>query len=258
MDYQDLTYVLEDGVGLITLNRPKVMNSLTNRMRQELADALRRAGAEARVVVLTGEGRAFCAGQDLAEVPTDGSWDVAASLREGYNPVVAAIVDCPVPVIAAVNGVAAGAGANIALAADVVIASEAAIFLQAFTKIGLVPDAGGSYTLPRQIGLARAMGHALFAEPITARQAADWGMIWQAVPPEEFEATWRARADALAKGPTQAYRLVKQAMRASGGNDLATQLELEANLQAEAAATQDCAEGIAAFLAKRPAKFQGR
>lgn len=257
MNYETIRYELEGGIALVTLNRPKVMNSLTAQMRGELLAAVQRAETEARVLVLTGEGRAFCAGQDLADVPQGGGWDVAATLREEYNPLILALKACRLPVIAAVNGVAAGAGANLALAADVVIADEAAIFLQAFTRIGLIPDAGGSHSLPRLIGRARAMGHALFAEPVTARQAADWGMIWEAVPSADFAAAWRARAEALAKGPTRAYALLKQAMEAGEGHDLAAQLDLEARLQAEAAATSDAAEGIAAFLGKRSAAFTG-
>ena len=258
MTYETIRYDLEGGIALVTLNRPKVMNSLTKTMRAELLAALERAETEARVVVLTGEGRAFCAGQDLADVPRDGSWNSAVSLREEYNPLILKMKALSLPVIAAVNGVAAGAGANLALAADVVIADEAAIFLQAFTRIGLIPDAGGSHSLPRLVGRARAMGHALFAEPVTGRQAADWGMIWEAVPTAEFAAHWRARAAQLAAGPTLAYGMVKQAIQASEGNDLAQQLDLEAELQGRASASGDAAEGVAAFLAKRPAVFTGR
>ena len=161
------------------------------------------------------------------------------------------------PVIAAVNGVAAGAGANLALACDLVIAAESATFLQAFTRIGLMPDAGGTFWLPRQVGQARAMGAMLLAEPIPAAQAADWGMIWEAVPDAEFETRWRARAAALAAGPTVALAAVKRALRASPGNTLPAQLALEARLQGQCGATQDFREGVAAFLEKRPARFRG-
>ncbi|MBW6506316.1 MAG: enoyl-CoA hydratase/isomerase family protein, partial [Rhodobacteraceae bacterium] len=170
----------------------------------------------------------------------------------------AAMHACPVPVIAAVNGVAAGAGANLALAADVVIAAESAGFIQAFTRIGLLPDAGGTWVLPRLVGQARAMGAALFAERISARQAADWGMIWEAVPDAEFDHHWRARAAQLAKGPTLAYRAVRKAMQAGAANSLPVQLALEAQLQGELGASHDFAEGVAAFLGKRPAVFEGR
>ena len=169
-----------------------------------------------------------------------------------------AIYDCPIPTIAAVNGAAAGAGANLALACDVVIAARSAVFIQAFARIGLIPDAGGTYWLPRQIGFARAMGAALFAEPVTADDAAAWGMIWQAVPDDDFAAAVAARAAQLARGPTAAYRLIKRALRASLGNDLAAQLALEAALQGEAGRTRDFREGVAAFIEKRPARYEGR
>jgi 2-(1,2-epoxy-1,2-dihydrophenyl)acetyl-CoA isomerase len=214
--------------------------------------------AQARVVVLTGVGRAFCSGQDLSDLTLGGGADPERTLREEYEPMLRAIVECPVPVIAAVNGMAAGAGASLALAADVVIAAEAAVFLQAFTRIGLLPDAGGTWHLPRQIGLARAMGAALFAERVSARQAMDWGMIWEAVADDRFEGHWRARAAQLAQGPTLAYGAVKQALRASFGNDLDAQLALEARLQGVCGRSADCAEGVAAFVAKRPARFTGR
>jgi 2-(1,2-epoxy-1,2-dihydrophenyl)acetyl-CoA isomerase len=169
-----------------------------------------------------------------------------------------AIRDCQVPVIAAVNGVAAGAGANLALACDVVIAAEEASFVQAFTRIGLVPDAGGTWTLPRQVGMARAMGAMLFADKVSARQAADWGMIWEAVPGADFVAHWRARAGALAAGPTVAYRGVKSALNASADATLDEQLALEARLQAECGRTADFREGVAAFTEKRAPRFTGR
>ena len=203
MDYETITYALTDDVALITLNRADKMNALTTQMRAELTHAVTEGGRAARVVVLTGAGRAFCSGQDLAD-RAGGVADLEKTLREEYAPLLRAIINCPVPTIAAVNGPAAGAGANIALAADVVFASESAYFMQAFTRIGLIPDAGGTYALPRQMGMAKAMGAALFADKITARQADDWGMIWQAVPDAEFDAHWRAKATQLAAGPTAA------------------------------------------------------
>lgn len=258
MAYQTITVSVADEIGLITLDRPAVMNALSSVMRAELLEAVLDVGASARVLVLTGAGRAFCSGQDLADTTLVGPLDMERILREEYEPLLRAIYDCPIPTIAAVNGAAAGAGANLALAADVVIACASASFIQAFTRIGLIPDAGGTYWLPRQSGVARAMGAALFADRITAAQAADWGMIYEAVPDEGFAAHWRGRAAALAVGPTAAYRAVKTALRASFENDLATQLALEAHLQGECGRTLDFREGVSAFLEKRPPRFQGR
>lgn len=258
MSDDPVIYALSDGVAVITLNRPEVMNALSAALRSALLAALRRAGAEARVIVLTGAGRAFCSGQDLIDASTLAASDFERVLNDEYVPLIRAITEAPMPVIAAVNGAAAGAGANLALACDVVIAAQSASFIQAFTRIGLMPDAGGTYWLPRQVGMARAMGAALFAEKITARQAADWGMIWEAVPDDSFAAHVAARAAHLARGPALALRAVKQALRASPDNDLGQQLALEARLQGQLGATQDLAEGVAAFLAKREPKFGGR
>lgn len=257
MDYETITYALTDDVALITLNRADKMNALTTQMRAELTYAVTEGGRAARVVVLTGAGRAFCSGQDLAD-RAGGVADLEKTLREEYAPLLRAIINCPVPTIAAVNGPAAGAGANIALAADVVFASESAYFMQAFTRIGLIPDAGGTYALPRQMGMAKAMGAALFADKITARQADDWGMIWQAVPDAEFDAHWRAKAAQLAGGPTAAYAEAKKAIRASWDNGLEDQLSLEAQAQGRCGKSQDFAEGVTAFTQKRSPKFQGR
>ncbi|OYX41817.1 MAG: 2-(1,2-epoxy-1,2-dihydrophenyl)acetyl-CoA isomerase [Rhodobacterales bacterium 32-67-9] len=258
MSYETIRYEETGGIAVITLDREAVMNALNRAMRAEITEAVTRAAATARVIVLTGLGRAFCSGQDLSDPAVAGGFDVARVLAEEYEPMLRAIVSAPVPVIAAVNGTAAGAGANLALAADVVIAAESASFIQAFTRIGLIPDAGGTHVLPRTIGMARAMGAALFAEKVSARQAADWGMIWEAVSDEGFEAHWRARAAALAGGPTAAFVRIKTALRASFGNGLDAQLALEARLQGECGRTEDFREGVAAFLEKRPARFQGR
>jgi 2-(1,2-epoxy-1,2-dihydrophenyl)acetyl-CoA isomerase len=258
MTYQTITVTVHNGIGTLTLNRPEVMNALSSLMRAEMLAAVQELSQSVRVLVLTGTGRGFCSGQDLQDAMALGQLDLGRILAEEYEPLLNAIYDCPIPTIAAVNGAAVGAGANLALAADVVIATESASFVQAFTRIGLIPDAGGTYWLPRQIGMARAMGAALFADKINARQAADWGMIYECVADEGFAAHVAARAGALAQGPTTAYRLVKQALRASPGNDLPTQLALEARLQSEAGATEDFREGVAAFLQKRPARFTGR
>lgn len=257
MDYETITYALTDDIALITLNRADKMNALTTQMRAELTHAVTEGGREGRVVVLTGAGRAFCSGQDLAD-RAGGVADLEKTLREEYAPLLRAIINCPVPTIAAVNGPAAGAGANIALAADVVFASERAYFMQAFTRIGLIPDAGGTYALPRQMGMAKAMGAALFADKITARQADDWGMIWQAVPDSEFDAHWRAKAAQLASGPTAAYAETKKTIRASWDNGLEDQLSLEAEAQGRCGKSHDFAEGVTAFTQKRSPKFQGR
>jgi len=258
MAYTTISSETHAGVTVVTLNRPEVMNALNTQMRAELADAVRRAGQAARVVVLTGAGRAFCSGQDLGDRAEVADIDLERTLRDEYEPMLRAIWDCPVPVIAAVNGAAAGAGANLALAADVVIAAESAVFLQAFTRIGLMPDAGGTWWLPRQVGSARAMGAMLFADRIPARQAADWGMIWECVADADFAAQWRARAEHLAKGPTVAYRNIKTALRATWDNGVEAQLSLEARLQSDCGATNDFKEGVIAFLEKRPAHFEGR
>lgn len=258
MIYETIRYSFDDGVAVLTLNRPNVMNALNTQMRAELTHALRAAAVVARVIVLTGEGRAFCAGQDLGDGTSMAKIDLERILRDEYTPLIMAIANCPVPVIAAVNGAAAGAGASLALAADVTIAAEGAMFMQAFSRIGLTPDAGSSWALPRRVGHARAMGLAMFAEAIPARQAADWGMIWEAVPDAQFAAHWQARARHLAHGPTQAYSAAKQAIRTSLDNDLETQLTLEATQQGRCGQTRDFREGVLAFNEKRAPKFEGR
>ncbi len=258
MDYQTLQIARADGYAVITLNRPDVKNALNTQMRAELLHAFKEEVGDARAIVLTGAGDAFCSGQDLSDAKSIASVNLERTLRDEYVPLLHAIYDCPVPTIAAVNGAAAGAGANLALAADVVIASEKAVFLQAFARIGLIPDAGGTYWLPRQIGFARAMGAALFAEPITALQAADWGMIWEAVEDSAFEAHWRGRAAKLAAGPTLTYGYLKEAIRGSYDNSLEEQLLVEAKLQGRCGKTRDFREGVMAFLEKRPAEYEGR
>ncbi len=258
MGYETIRYELRDGVGIVTLDRPARRNALDTQMRSEITRAVKAAGEEARVLVVTGANETFCSGQDLSDGAGAGEMDLEQVLRDEYVPLLKAIAECPVPTIAAVKGAAAGAGANLALAADVVIAAESAVFLQAFTRIGLIPDAGGTYWLPRQVGLARAMGAALFAEPVGARQAAEWGMIWEAVPDDVFDDHWRARAAQLATGPTEAYRGVKQALRATFSNDLDAQLALEADIQGRMGRTHDFREGVLAFLEKRPARYEGR
>jgi 2-(1,2-epoxy-1,2-dihydrophenyl)acetyl-CoA isomerase len=256
MTYQTLLVSQTAGLAVITLNRPEVMNALNAPLRAELRAALHTAIGSARALVLTGAGRAFCSGQDLSDASL-ADIDLEATLRDDYEPLLRLLQGCPIPTLAAVNGAAAGAGANLALACDVVIASESASFSQAFTRIGLIPDAGGTWTLPRQIGTARAMGAMLFADRVSARQAADWGMIYEAVPDAGFAARWQDRAMALATGPTAAFAALKQALRASAGNSFEAQLALEAQLQGICGQTADFREGVAAFLEKRPPRFSG-
>ncbi|WP_299741857.1 enoyl-CoA hydratase-related protein [uncultured Tateyamaria sp.] len=258
MNYETLTYAMEDGAAIITLNRPDVMNALTTQMRAEIEVAVTHAGKTARVVVLTGAGRAFCSGQDLGDRANASNLDLERTLRDEYTPMLNAIVDCPVPTVAVVNGAAAGAGANLALACDVVIASESAYFLQAFTRIGLIPDAGGTYVLPRTMGMAKAIGAALFAEKITARQADAWGMIWEAVADDGFEDHWKARVAHLANGPTKAFAAAKRVIRASWGNDLEAQMASEASEQGDCGQSRDFREGVLAFVEKRKPSFEGR
>jgi 2-(1,2-epoxy-1,2-dihydrophenyl)acetyl-CoA isomerase len=256
MGWQWITVDVAGGVTTITLNRPGVMNALNRGLRAELTEALR-AGHAGRVIVLTGAGRAFCSGQDLGDAQGLGAVDLEAVLRDEYVPMIRAITDAPVPVIAAVNGVAAGAGANLALACDLVIACESASFIQAFARIGLIPDAGGTSFLPRRVGFQRAMGAALLAEPVSARKAEDWGMIWEAVADDRFAEVVAARAAQLASGPTGAYAALKRALRGAFDQDLETQLALEAELQGACGASADFREGVAAFLEKRRPRFAG-
>lgn len=258
MDYQAITLVIRNSVGVITLNRPALMNALNTQMRAEITHAVKTAEKEARVLIMTGAGRSFCSGQDLGDGGSAASLDLERTLRDEYVPMLKAIFDCRIPTIAAVNGPAAGAGANLALAADVVIASEDAYFVQAFTRIGLIPDAGGTYWLPRQVGAAKAMGAALFADKISAQQASDWGMIYETAPAATFLEHVQSRASQLAQGPTVAYRQLKTAIRGSFENSLDDQLALEAKLQGRCGQTRDFQEGVVAFLEKRKPAYEGR
>lgn len=258
MIYRAIELDFEENIALITLNRPDVKNAMNAQMRAELRHAIPVAADGARTLVITGAGETFCAGQDLGAGGRLANVDVERVLRDEYMPMLRQLAECPVPVIAAVNGAAAGAGANLALAADIVIASERAVFLQAFAQVGLMPDSGGTYWLPRQIGYARALGTALLAEPIPARRAAEWGLIWEAVAHEQFDTAWQDRARQLAQGPTLAYAAIRRAIREGLGNDLETQLALEAELQGQCSQTRDFAEGVLAFVEKRPARFEGR
>jgi 2-(1,2-epoxy-1,2-dihydrophenyl)acetyl-CoA isomerase len=253
----------DGGVLQITLNRPDKLNAFNPAMHGELRAALERAANDdsVRAVLLTGAGRGFCAGQDLSErqvAPGAAPIDLSVSIGSHYNPLVRRLRELPKPVVCAVNGVAAGAGANIALACDIVLAARSASFVQAFSKIGLIPDSGGTWFLPRKVGLARAMGLALLGDKLTAEEAADWGMIWKVVDDETLLPEAEALARRLAEGPTRGYALLKRALHASAGNSLDAQLDLERDLQREAGFSEDYREGVAAFKAKRKPEFKGK
>ncbi len=261
----DKTILLDiaDGVATITLNRPDRLNSFTAAMHEELREAVGevRDDKAVRCLLLTGAGRGFCAGQDLSDravAPGAQGPDLGVSIETNYNPLVRSLRALPMPVICAVNGVAAGAGANIALACDIVLAARSASFIQAFCKIGLIPDSGGTWTLPRLVGHARAMGLAMLGDKVSAEQAEAWGMIWKAVDDDRLMAEASGLARQLATQPTRGLALIKQALNASSANDLDTQLDLERDLQREAGRTQDYREGVAAFVEKRAPKFEGR
>lgn len=259
MQFQSILLDMSGGVATLTLNRPDRLNAFTERMHEEIRaamTAIEQPGA-ARVLVLTGAGRAFSAGQDLSDPAMSGSTDVGSTLERNYNPLLARLRALPMPVIAAVNGVAAGAAANLALACDLVIATRSASFLQAFARIALIPDAGGTYTLPRLVGLQRAMGLAMLAEPLPAETAAQWGLIWKCVDDDRFRAEVEAVAGRLAAGPTRAYALTKQALYGSVDHTFEEQVAMEAALQRVAGTSADFREGVAAFLEKRPARFTG-
>jgi len=261
MTYRFILFEVDQGVARITLNRPDVLNSIHTAMSGELQDALAHAtrDQEIRAVLLTGKGRGFCAGQDLDEVRPGGTVnDFAAHARNAYTPIVRGLRALEKPVICAVNGVAAGAGANLALACDLVLAAEEASFVQVFAKIGLVPDTGGTFFLPRLVGLARATALAMLAEKITATQAVEIGLIYRAYPAASLDEEASKLAVHLAAQPTLGLGLTKRLLNASWGNDLETQLELEAECQGAAGRSADYAEGVAAFLAKRKPVFTGR
>ena len=261
MDYENILLDISAGVARLTLNRPDKLNSFTAAMHAEVRDALGRlVPAGARVLVLTGAGRGFCAGQDLGDravTPGGKGADLGESIEKNYKPLVLALSSLPMPVIAAVNGVAAGAGANLALACDIVIAARSATFIQSFVKLGLVPDSGGTWTLPRLAGTARALGLALLGEKLPAEQAAAWGLIWRCVEDAELGGVVDALATQLASAPTRGLAATRQAIRGAWDSTLEQALDRERDLQRELGWSRDYAEGVAAFTEKRAPRFTG-
>jgi 2-(1,2-epoxy-1,2-dihydrophenyl)acetyl-CoA isomerase len=262
MSYQHILFEVADGIARLTLNRPERLNSFNTVMHSEVRDAL--AGIEdgkARALVITGAGRGFCAGQDLGDravAPGGTAVDLGDSIDKYYKPLIMTLRNLPLPVIAAVNGVAAGAGANIALACDLVIAARSASFVQAFSKLGLVPDSGGTWFLPRLVGTARAMGLAFLGEKLSAEQAAQWGLIWRCVEDAELAGVVDGLARQLATAPTRGIALTKQALYESWGRTLEQQIDVERDYQRELGRTADYKEGVAAFTEKRTPQFTGR
>ena len=259
MAYETIILDQADGVARITLNRPDRLNSFTRAMHAELQAALDEA-AEARVIILTGAGRGFCAGQDLNDraVAPGEAVDLGETVEESWNPLIRRLTTMPQPVIAKVNGVAAGAGANIALACDIVVAVKEAKFIQSFSALGLIPDSGGSWHLPRLVGQARALGLALTGEPITGEQAADWGLIWKAVDGEWLDSEVETLASKLAALPPLGLAAIKSIIRSTGERTLDQELDLQRDEMRRLGFTEDYREGVAAFLEKRTPKFVGR
>lgn len=260
MDYQTIGLGISKGVARLVLNRPDRLNAFTTEMHEEIRHALTAAQTDksVRCVLITGAGRAFCAGADLSAFnDQDGPVDLGEALERDYNPLVQTITGMNIPVVCAVNGVAAGAGANFALCCDIVVAARSASFIQAFSKIGLIPDCSGTWVLPRLAGHARAMGMAMLGEPISAEKASDWGLIWQVVDDDALVDTAEQLAQRLANQATVGLAFTKRAIHLSWQNSLDEQLKLERDLQHAAGKTADHTEGVNAFLEKRSAKFKG-
>jgi 2-(1,2-epoxy-1,2-dihydrophenyl)acetyl-CoA isomerase len=259
MAYRTIDFKLDSGIARLTLNRPERLNSFTVEMHAEVADALARLEG-ARVLVLTGAGRGFCAGQDLSDraVGPGQAVDLGHSVETYYNPLIRRLTSLPFPVVARVNGVAAGAGANIALACDIVVAAKSAKFIQSFASIGLIPDSGGTWVLPRLVGQARALGLALTAEPLPAEKAAEWGLIWKAVEDDQLDAEVDALAGRFASAPTRGLARIKKMIRESWGHALEEELDLQRDAMRELGHSDDYREGVAAFMEKRTPRFTGR
>jgi 2-(1,2-epoxy-1,2-dihydrophenyl)acetyl-CoA isomerase len=262
MDYQHILFSVADGIARLTLNRPARLNSFIVAMHEEVRDALTQVANDrsVRVLVLSGAGRAFCAGQDLADrsvAPGAAPPDLGESIERYYGPLVLALRRLPIPVVCAVNGAAAGAGANIALACDIVIAARSASFLEAFCKLGLLPDTGGTYFLPRLLGQARATGLAMLGDKLSAEQAASWGLIWKCVDDDQLAAETEALARHFASAPTLGLARTKQALQASSLNTLEQQLDLERDGMRELGRSADYREGVSAFMDKRAPRFVG-
>ena len=263
MNFETITFSLDAGIARLTLNRPDKLNSFTGEMHAELRVALDhiQVNKAIRVLVLSGAGRAFSAGQDLADpamAAIDGKMpDIGNVVEASYKPLILRLQNLRVPTIAAVNGIAAGAGASVALACDLVVAAKSASFLQAFSKIGLIPDTGGTWFLPQRVGMARAMGLALLADKLPAEKAADWGLIWQCVEDAEFAAAVDKLAQQLSTAPTKALVRTRQAMHAAPGHTLEQQLSMEGGFMRELGWSPDYAEGVAAFMDKRAPNFTG-
>lgn len=263
MDYQNIIAEEKNGVGYLTFNRPKALNSFNVDMHREVAEVLNlwTKNPDVRCVVISGEGRGFCAGQDLGDRVVDPNAeapDLGYSIETYYNPLIKTIVNMPKPVICAVNGVAAGAGANIALACDLVIAAKSANFVQAFCRLGLVPDSAGTWFLPRTVGHARAMGLALLGDKLPAETAKEWGMIWDVVEDAELKTKVTELAERLAKQPTFGLSLIKKAIHQSSNNTFDEQMVLERDFQRIAGRSEDYREGVQAFMNKREPNFKGR
>lgn len=263
MNFEHILFSIESGVATLSLNRPEQLNSFNTKMHEEVREALKlvRQSPNVRTLLLTGEGRGFCAGQDLGDrnvAPGTLAPDLGTSIEKFYNPLIRDLRDLPLPVICAVNGVAAGAGANIPLACDLVLAARSASFIQVFCKIGLIPDSGGTWFLPRLIGTARAKALALLGERLSAEQAEQWGLIYRVVDDQSLREEALKLARHLASQPTCGLALIKQGLNASLNNSLDEQLDLERDLQRLAGLTEDYREGVSAFMEKRTPAFIGR